>query len=628
MPNHCENCHFCGFPRQGDLSIGDYHGIDEHDPFANDHKGISAVLINNPKGEKLLEILKGQATLCRETPLDWVKQHNRVRLEGFSAHPDRDRFYELIQTHSFSQTVEFLQNRRFDIGVVGNWSWPNYGSHLTYYALYSTLKEMGYSVLMIGWPRESGWPVHERPSLFGHCPYPEYAMEPVYERKHDMKALNDRCLAFVQGSDQLFNNQLYHAFGKIITLDWVYSYKKKIAYAASFGHDYKRMRPELWGSDFDRAEMAHFMQQFDAFSVRELSACYITKEHFGIDAEWVLDPVFLCGRGVFDKLADDGIGSLPQEKFLFSYILDPDIKKGNVLKYCADKLGLNLRVVLDAELSPERGEGNWDIDTLVNVNVEQWISHIRGAEFIITDSFHGVCLAIIFEKNFIAIANPIRGITRFESLLEMLNLKDRMVEDLHDITSRPDLLMPVDFSRVKAILSQQKARCRKWLQTAIEKDKLKPLSTFDILDARCDILEKSINDAERKNADQLSALDTRIKNDITELDTRIKNDIAQIGKNILDIENSIQLRLNEMDLRFENLRVSHDILSKEIIRYQDELLHIRASFSYKLGRFLTWLPRKIRSGFHVLRQHGFLFTIKYTIKRLGEKVCCHKLDRK
>ena len=55
------------------------------------------------------------------------------------------------------------------------------------------------------------------------------------------------------------------------------------------------------------------------------------------------------------------------------------------------------------------------------------------SDFVVTDSFHGCVFSIIFNKPFIAIANIDRGYTRFESLLEIYNLKDRLFKSISDI---------------------------------------------------------------------------------------------------------------------------------------------------------------------------------------------------
>ena len=42
--------------------------------------------------------------------------------------------------------------------------------------------------------------------------------------------------------------------------------------------------------------------------------------------------------------------------------------------------------------------------------------------------------------------------------------------------------------------------------------------------------------------------------------------------------------------------------------YENEVRAIRASWSYKIGRFITWLPRKVRGGIWCYREHGWRYT--------------------
>ena len=61
-----------------------------------------------------------------------------------------------------------------------------------------------------------------------------------------------------------------------------------------------------------------------------------------------------------------------------------------------------------------------------------------------------------------------------------------------------------------------------------------------------------------------------------------------------------------------------EIREVEHIYYQDsgEISKIYESFSFRLGRFLTFIPRKIRGGLRCLKEHGLL----YTLRRVGEKL--------
>ena len=47
----------------------------------------------------------------------------------------------------------------------------------------------------------------------------------------------------------------------------------------------------------------------------------------------------------------------------------------------------------------------------------------------------------------------------------------------------------------------------------------------------------------------------------------------------------------------------------------DEATLIRASWSYRIGRFITFIPRKIRGGIRCYQEHG----MRYTLNRVQEK---------
>ena len=66
----------------------------------------------------------------------------------------------------------------------------------------------------------------------------------------------------------------------------------------------------------------------DDFSVREKSAIKLARDKFGLEnVTWVLDPVFLCPLEDYKRMENIGRKSLPDKKFLFAYILDPNKEK-------------------------------------------------------------------------------------------------------------------------------------------------------------------------------------------------------------------------------------------------------------------------------------------------------------
>ena len=85
----------------------------------------------------------------------------------------------------------------------------------------------------------------------------------------------------------------------------------------------------------------------------------------------------------------------------------------------------------------------------------EWLRGFRDAEFIVTDSFHGTVFSIIFNKPFIAIGNESRGMSRFQSLLKMFGLEDRLVFRSEQV-NRELINRPIDYHKVDELLESYK----------------------------------------------------------------------------------------------------------------------------------------------------------------------------
>lgn len=81
--------------------------------------------------------------------------------------------------------------------------------------------------------------------------------------------------------------------------------------------------------------------------------------------------------------------------------------------------------------------------------VEQWLRSFDDAEFVLTDSFHGCVFSIIFRKQFLAIGNKERGLSRFHSLLTLFSLQDRLILSPDEYKSN---LSSIDYDQVQARL--------------------------------------------------------------------------------------------------------------------------------------------------------------------------------
>ena len=93
-----------------------------------------------------------------------------------------------------------------------------------------------------------------------------------------------------------------------------------------------------------------------------------------------------------------------------------------------------------------------------NISVEQWLSNIYNASFVVTDSFHGAVFCILFNVPFVVKLNSVRGNTRLESLLSDFDLTDCICQDAKDIT-----IPNFDWEKINVHLFERQYESREFL---------------------------------------------------------------------------------------------------------------------------------------------------------------------
>ncbi len=468
MNSACRNCKFQKLPRQADITMGDFWGIENADKEAFDKKGTSVVLINNEHGRQYFESVKAEFKSVKEETLDSAISGNKQIVEAPWVNGRRDRFYSLLDKYIFSKAVDYGLNRRFDIGYVGWWYGANYGSVLTNFALHEVLtKKLGKTVLMISYPGVMNPATESKSMRFAKKHY-EISMPRKLDEHED---LNYYCEKFVLGSDQLWNWYSIKDTRNHFLLDWVKENKNKIAYSTSFGHEVSFFPKE------ERIEAARLFHEFNAISVREKEGVDILREEFGVTALQLIDPVFLCEKEIYDTVADE-VSSLSDDDYFYAYILDPTDEKRKAVEYIKKKLNMKALIVIDGQADNKEalvkimGEQN----VYSEVSIEQWLKLIKEAKFVFTDSYHGTCFSIINKKPFISMKNRKRGNSRFNSLMSILHLQDRMISNPSDICSLNDIVYEVnsiDYKFVCEVLEKEKKKGMDWLQENLEGERKK-----------------------------------------------------------------------------------------------------------------------------------------------------------
>lgn len=268
---------------------------------------------------------------------------------------------------------------------------------------------------------------------------------------------------YVVGSDQCWRPSYCGGFLREMFLSFVEGKQniKRVAYAASFGTDHWEFTPEA------TKVCSQLAKKFDLITVREKSGVRLCKEYLGVDAIHVLDPTMLLNRDDYEQLViKEGE---PQSKGnLFHYILDPAEEKRALIDSVAEKLQLVPFTIMpkcQAE-NRMRWDVNHRIEDCVFPSVTSWLRGFMDANLVIVDSFHGAVFSIIFNKPFWVMANAERGNARFESLLSLFGLEDRMITP--ENCAMNDWNKPIDWERVNGILESERVRCIALLKKGLE----------------------------------------------------------------------------------------------------------------------------------------------------------------
>ncbi len=270
--------------------------------------------------------------------------------------------------------------------------------------------------------------------------------------------------AYVVGSDQCWRPRYNGSFLLEMFLRFAGNQTnvKRVAYAVSFGISEWEFSLEQTG------RCAALARKFDFISVREKSGVELCKEYLGVEATHVLDPTMLLDKEDYIKLVE--CENEPQSPgTLFHYILDPSNEKKTLIDMVSESIGLKPFSVMPKYQAENRTKEDVKkrIEDCVFPSVTSWLRAFMDAEMVIVDSFHGAVFSIIFNKPFWVLSNPGRGNARFESLLEMYGLEDRMITSGDAI----DWTKSIDWDRVNKIRKKEQTRCIDLLRTKLSNKK-------------------------------------------------------------------------------------------------------------------------------------------------------------
>ena len=184
----------------------------------------------------------------------------------------------------------------------------------------------------------------------------------------------------------------------------------KFVYGISLGFENWKFRKK------DEEIAKYLLQNFTGISVREKSAIMLIKKYLGFNAVFVLDPTLLIDKkyylNLINEFKSDIANQINNEEYIFVYIVTNPSNFGKYLNYVKIKLKMKI----------------FYLTMNIKNQVKEFIFGICHCKAVITDSFHGTVFSIIFKKPFITFENKFIGESRFNSLNEIFNIKNRLFD--------------------------------------------------------------------------------------------------------------------------------------------------------------------------------------------------------
>lgn len=251
---------------------------------------------------------------------------------------------------------------------------------------------------------------------------------------------------FICGSDQIWNSSSHSGIDSAYFFGFLPENSVIVSYAASFGRSFIE--------DSYKNEVADLLKPFNSISVRESSGVKLVRELTGKEAQCVLDPTLLIGEEI-SKLLDL---EEPNEDFIFSYALRSKDTVSSTNTYISKKF--NLPLISDESLYTEQ----------YALSPIEWVSHIKRASFVVTNSYHGTLFSLIFKKSFIFVAlsgSKSSYNERAISLLNELGLYSRILENFNESLIDSIIISEINWDEVSKILSDKRQYSEEFLRAAI-----------------------------------------------------------------------------------------------------------------------------------------------------------------
>ena len=297
------------------------------------------------------------------------------------------------------------------IGIVSyniNCNFTNYGSALQSWALSETLKKLGC-----------------RPVLVDYCPDclkdkdPLNPMKNMWDTDEESRRMCELSLPAIRVNYEKFERFYTERFNRTKKVYTKENFNEIIddeqldgfvcvAYAASFGDSH--FTPETYQILNER------LNNFKALGIREKWMIPYIREHSKTPVQNVLDPTLLLTQDDYDKIAVPE--RLEEQKYLLLYARRYNKKMFDYAERLAAVHGWR---IIDISL---RATNAGKHRMFYEAGVEEFLSLVKHAEYVVTNSFHGMIISVHYRRPFVVFSREQCDI-KIDEVLDLFGLSNR-----------------------------------------------------------------------------------------------------------------------------------------------------------------------------------------------------------
>lgn len=262
----------------------------------------------------------------------------------------------------------------------------NYGAVLQCLALAEACKAHTDEVCVIDYVPKQMIPVKSRVKRFLLKNEIQKKFDEFKKSYFRTMSVRESCDLIIVGSDQVWNPQINECDPFWILPDM--KFKRISSYAASIGKDKLKEAEAAYLS-----ENRDGFEKYDVVTIREASGQKILRD-LQVSSELVCDPtlLFYDKTGMYEELCVQSEVSIT-EQYILVYALEYSEKIDRIARKLKQKTGC--KVVAIHPMNDKLQECD---EFIKNAGVCEFVALVKNAEYVLTNSFHGLAFSYIFRK--------------------------------------------------------------------------------------------------------------------------------------------------------------------------------------------------------------------------------------